>query len=139
MASTMQDRPTQDELLAAVEKFLDEQIVPNVEGARGFHARVAANVIRTVRREIEREEEALDREWAGLDALLGPAERPASRAALREALAQRNEELCRRIREGEGGPAVIDHVRATVRDKLLVTNPGWLGENSLADAAAPAG
>ena len=128
MASTMQDRPTQDELLAAVEKFLDEQIVPNIEGARGFHARVAANVIRTVRREIEREEEALDREWAGLDALLGPAQRPPSRAALREALAQRNEDLCRRIREGDAGRAVVDHVRAAVRDKLLVTNPGWVGE-----------
>jgi hypothetical protein len=124
----MQDRPTQDELLAAVEKFLDEQIVPHVEGARGFHARVAANVIRTVRRELEREEEALDREWAGLDALLGPAERPATRAALREALAQRNEELCRRIREGSDDRATVDHVRATVRDKLLVTNLGWVGD-----------
>ena len=126
----MQDRPTQDELLAAVEKFLDEQIVPNVEGARGFHARVAANVIRTVRRELECEEEALDREWAGLDALLGPAERPQSRAALRDALARRNEELCARIRDGAADRAVTDHVRATVRDKLLVTNPGWLGEDA---------
>jgi len=124
----MQDRPTQDELLAAVEHFLDEQIVPHVEGARGFHARVAANVIRTVRRELEREEEALDAEWAGLDALLGASERPATRAARREALAQRNGELCRRIREGAADRAVTEHVRATVRDKLLVTNPGWVGE-----------
>ena len=122
----MQDRPTQDELLAAVERFLDEQIVPHVEGARGFHARVAANLIRTSRRELEREEAALDVEWAGLDALLGAAERPATRAALREALAQRNEELCQRIREGAADRAVIDHVRRTVRDKLLVTNPRWV-------------
>ncbi|MEX2159785.1 MAG: DUF6285 domain-containing protein [Dehalococcoidia bacterium] len=126
----MQDRPTQDELLVAVERFLDEQIVPHVEGARGFHARVAANVIRTVRRELEREEAALDREWEGLDALLGVAQRPGTRPALREALAQRNEELCRRIRETATDRGVIDHVRATVRDKLLVTNPGWLGEDA---------
>jgi hypothetical protein len=125
----MQDRPTYDELLAAVERFLDEQIVPHVEGARGFHARVAANVIRTVRRELEREEEALDREWAGLDALLDAAPRPPTRPALRAALAQRNEELCRRIREGAVDRAVTGHVRATVRDKLLVTNPAWLGED----------
>lgn len=126
----MQDRPTHDELLAAVERFLDEQIVPHVEGARGFHARVAANVIRTVRRELEREEEALDREWEGLDALLGVAPRPGTRPALREALAQRNEELCRRIREDAVDRNVVDHVRATVRDKLLVTNPSWLGDSA---------
>ena len=55
----MQDRPTYDELLAAVEYFLDIEIVPNVPGARGFHARVAANAIRIVRRELELEDEQL--------------------------------------------------------------------------------
>ena len=72
----MQDRPTIDELLAAVEYFLDTEIVPNVPGARGFHGRVAANAIRIVRRELEREDEALAAEWAGLDTLLGPASAP---------------------------------------------------------------
>ena len=129
----MQDRPTSDELLSAVERFLDDEIVPNIEGARRFHARVAANVVRIVRRELANEEEHLGREWAGLDALLGPAERPSSRAAFLEALAARSEELCGRIRGGNAddgpfGEAVLAHVRRTVRDKLLVTNPGWLGE-----------
>ncbi len=55
----MQDRPTYDELLAAVERFLSQEIVPNTEGARRFHARVAANVLGIVRRELEREEEQL--------------------------------------------------------------------------------
>ena len=128
----MQDRPTYDELLAAVERFLDDEIVPNSEGARRFHGRVAANVIRTVRRELEREEEQLANEWAGLDELLGPAERPDSRSALRDAVAARTEELCERVRAGEadGEPfraATLAHVRRTVRDKLLVTNPGWVG------------
>ena len=45
----MQDRPTYNELLEAIERFMDEEVVPNLEGARGFHARVAANAIRTVR------------------------------------------------------------------------------------------
>jgi hypothetical protein len=128
----MQDRPTYDELLSAVERFLDDEIVANIEGARRFHARVAANVLRIVRRELANEEEHLSREWAGLYDLLGPAERPPSREAFVKALAARNEELCRRIREGDadGGPfreAAFAHVRRTVRDKLLVTNPGWLG------------
>ncbi len=46
---------------------------------------------------------------------------------------RRTEELCARIRAGEAdeGPwaeVVLAHVRATVRDKLSVTNPGLLAE-----------
>jgi len=129
----VQDRPTYDELLAAVERFLDDEIVAKSEGGRRFYGRVAANTIRIVRRELEREDEALDREWAGLDGLLGASARPAARAALRDALAQRNAELAQRIRSGDADAApfrdaVLAHVRQTVREKLLVTNPGWLGE-----------
>jgi len=131
----MQDRPTYDELLAAVERFLDDEIVANSEGARRFHARVAANVLRIVRRELADDEEQLAREWAGLDELLGATERPEGRGALRDALALREAELCERIRRGDSdaGPfrgTVLAHVRRTVRNKLLVSNPAWLGETS---------
>ncbi len=127
----MQDRPTYDELLAAVERFLEAEIVPNAEGARRFHARVATNVVRIVRRELEREEEAQAAEWAGLDALLGPAERPADRATLRRAVRTRNDELCERIRRGDAdsGPLraqVLEHVRRTVQEKLHISDPDWL-------------
>ncbi len=127
----MQDRPTFDELLAAIEGFLDSEIVPNVPGARGFHARVAANAIRIIRRELELEDEQLAAEWSGLDALLGAAERPGGRAALRKALHSRNSELCDRIRKGEAdegalGRRVLEHVRRTVADKLSVSNPDLL-------------
>jgi len=129
----MQDRPTFDELLAAIEGFLEKDVMPNSEGARRFHARVAANTLRIVRRELAGEDEHLAAEWQGLDALLGAAERPERRAELREAIRERNAALCDRIRSGEAdsGPlreAVYGHVRRTVRDKLRVTNPGWLGE-----------
>lgn len=131
----MQDRPTYDELLAAVERFLEQDIMPNTEGARRFHARVAANTLRIVRRELEQEEEQLAVEWAGLDELLGTVERPEGRAALREALRARSAELCQRIRSGDAdlGPfrdAAFNHVRRTVRDKLLVSNPRWIGPES---------
>ncbi len=126
----MQDRPTHDELLAAVEHFLDAEIVPNVPGSRGFHARVAANAIRIVRRELSSEEELLASEWSGLDAVLGPAERPARREQLRTALRERNEALCALIRGGdsddEAARQVFDHVRRTVRDKLTVSDPPLL-------------
>ncbi len=55
----MQDRPTFDELLAAVEGFLDDQVVARSEGALRYQGRVAANVIRIVRRELQLEDEGL--------------------------------------------------------------------------------
>jgi len=127
----MQDRPTYEELLAAIERFLDEEIVPNTPGARAFHARVAANAIRTIRRELDSEERQLAAEWTGLDGLLGPAERPGSRAALRDLIVARNSELCERIRAGEADHGlfrerVLEQVRRTVSDKLLVSNPQLL-------------
>jgi hypothetical protein len=133
----MQDRPTYDELLAAVEHFLDSEIVPHVPGSRGFHGRVAANVIRIVRRELAAEEAHFGAEWSGLDALLGAAERPQARGAARDALRARNADLCERIRAGDadGGAyrdAVLEHVRRTVRDKLGVTDPELLRRSTRA-------
>ncbi len=127
----MQDRPTYDELLAALERFLDAEVVPNLTGSRGFHARVAANAVRIIRRELELEDEQLNAEWADLDALVGPAEPPPGRAALRQALHDRNTELCERIRRGDADESpyrgqVAEHVRRTVRDKLRVSDPGLL-------------
>jgi hypothetical protein len=127
----MQDRPTVPEFLKAVTQLLDEELVPNLSGSRQFYARVAANVLRMAMRELEHEEEHLAAEWQRLDALLPPVERPATRAELREAIRRRTEELCQRIRQGDTdtGPyrdQVLAHVRETVREKLLVSNPGWL-------------
>jgi len=64
--------------------------------------------------------------------IMGTVERPEGRAALREALRARSDELCQRIRSGDAdlGPfrdAAINHLRRTVRDKLLVSNPRWIG------------
>jgi hypothetical protein len=135
MGVALQDRPTFDELLAAVEYFLDTEIVPNVPGARGFHGRVAANAIRIVRRELEREDEALAAEWSGLDALLGPISAPIGRAQLRDALRERNEALCARIRsgdadEGEFASSVFQHIRNVVREKLRATDPELLSRSA---------
>ena len=126
----MQDRPTYDELLSAVEHFLGD-LVANLEGSRSFHARVAANAVRLVRRELEHEDALLASEWSGLDSLLGAQERPADRPGLRSALRDRNEALCDRIRSGEldEGPSAkqaFAHVRTTVRNKLTVSDPGLL-------------
>jgi hypothetical protein len=127
----MQDRPTLTELLQAVTHFLDEEAVPHLTGSRQFYCRVAANVLRTVMRELESEEDQLANEWERLNALLPPRERPSARGALKQAIRQRTEDLCQRIRQGEADAGlyreqVLAHVRESVREKLIVNNPGWI-------------
>ena len=127
----MQDRPTLTELLDAVRGFLEKDVVPALDGTAKFHARVAANVLAIAARELALEPGQLADEWARLDALLGPAPRPAEAAAQRAALQERNEALCARIRAGEADAepfraAVRAHVEATVREKLAVANPKLL-------------
>lgn len=127
----MQDRPTALELLDAVQRFLEEEVVPSTEGRRSFLARVAANAIRIVGREIRTEEEQARREWDGLDALLGPVTAPPSLADTRKAILARTAALCEKIREGAADEGdwrkqVLAHARRTVRDKLAVSDPGLL-------------
>lgn len=127
----MQDRPNYDELLAAVERYLDDEVVPKSEGSLRFNGRVAANVVRIVRRELGQEEAHLDQEWQSLVSLLGEAPRPRGRDALRAVLAKRNEDLAERIRSGDADEGdfrddVLKHLRQTIHDKLTVTNPRWL-------------
>jgi hypothetical protein len=127
----MQDRPTAAELLDAVRGFIESELIPTLEGRKKFHARVAANVLAIVGREIESESEQMAAEWQRLDALLGRADLPADRGAALQALRSRNEMLCERIRageadEGELRAAVLRHVRRTVEEKLAIANPKLL-------------
>ena len=48
-------RPTAAELVAAVADFLDNEVRAATDGQVNFHARVAANVLRTVERELSDE------------------------------------------------------------------------------------
>jgi len=128
----MQDRPDVRELLDAVRGFLEEDVVPALEGPRQFHARVAANVLAIVGRELAGEEASLLAEWQRLARLLGVASEPPARLeTLRAAVRDGTAALAERIRRGEAdaGPfraAVRAHVRAAVEDKLRVANPRFL-------------
>jgi len=128
----MQDRPTIYELLRSVQRFLSDEIVPATEGRRQFLARVAANAIGLVERELENESVHARREWAGCDELLGTAPMPGERAAVADAVRSRNDLLCARIRAGDYDAespqraALLRHVRQTVHDKLEVTNLAYL-------------
>jgi len=123
------DRPTGVELLRAVERFLEQEVVPQLDGLRRYHARVAANVVAIVAREIETEEAQLQSEWERLGALLELHEqRPEARGALRDAVRARSQALAERIRRGDADAGtwraeLIAHLRRTVADKLAVSRP----------------
>jgi hypothetical protein len=127
----MNDRPTVDELLRGVELLFDDQLIPALDGSRKYNARVAANVIRIVRRQLALEEQQLEAEWRGLDVLLEPMQRPPSLDVTRAAFARRNQELSDRIRQGDADSGdyralVFAHLRDVIHAKLEVSDPGWL-------------
>ena len=129
----MQDRPTYHELLEAVQQFIEADVVPSLEGTKKFHARVAANVLAIVRRELQSEDVQLAEEWKRLNVLLQKEQpAPLERAARRDAVRQGTDELCQRIRKGDADAGawrtlVLRHVRQTLVDKLAVANPKYLG------------
>src|SRR5208282_1935452 len=93
----MQDRPTSVELLEAAADFVDRELVPTIEGARQFQARVVANVMRIVAREIKMEDPLVRSEVKALARLLGhDAPHLHSLDDLRTAAAGMGEELRRR-------------------------------------------
>ena len=128
----MQDRPTSVELLEAAADFVDREIVPAIEGARQFQARVAANVMRIVAREIQMEDPAVRSEVKALARLLGrDAPHLHSLDDLRNASRALGEELSARIRAGEDDNPVrraemLAVVRQSVEDKLAIANPRYL-------------
>ncbi|MEJ8858266.1 DUF6285 domain-containing protein [Variovorax robiniae] len=117
----MQDRPTAAELIEAVAGFLREQVVTSTGGAAmPFHARVAANALDIVQRQLKLAPEADAREMLRLRALLG--------ADMPDDLAAANRLLCARIASGAitlDTPGLAEHLRETTRDKLAVDQPGY--------------
>ena len=122
-----------DELLEAVAGFLRDDVMTNTTGRINFHARVSGNVLEMMRRELQHREEHLGREWAGLDGLSGAESAPASFDALQARLLERNRDLAERIKDGfADGPGirarVLAHLRTTIHDKLVVSNPALAAE-----------
>jgi hypothetical protein len=116
----MYDRPTLIELVGAARDFVERQAMPKLEGRVAFHARVAANALAIVERQLQQGPEAEAAERERLRALLG-----------REgSLEEQNRELCARIRSGEldlDTPGLGEHLRATTLAKLAVDQPKYSG------------
>ena len=114
-----QDRPTASELVRAVREFLEGDVMAATEGRVQFHTRVAVNALGMIERELTDGPGFVAAERERAAAILGH-DGDARELEIELAAAIRNGSLDDRL------DAVRDHVRATVREKLLVANPGYL-------------
>jgi hypothetical protein len=130
----MQDQPAPPEILAAVAAFLRTVVAGETTGATAFQARVAANALEMMRRQLD----------------LAPAEEAAELDRLRAILGadgelfELNAELARRIGDGEldlSTPGLAEHLWATTLAKLAVDQPTYSGYRAAlaerAEAEAP--
>jgi len=106
-------RPIAAELVAAVAEFLEGDVREATTGQVNFHARVAANALRIVERELLDEDEA---DCGAALAGLGFADEEGLAAAIRAG------ELDERADD------VIACLRTLVRHRLLVAHPGYDSE-----------
>ncbi|MFI4976989.1 MAG: DUF6285 domain-containing protein [Caulobacterales bacterium] len=116
----MQDRPTPSEIIGAVALFLKTTVAAQTTGATSFQARVAANALEMMRRELDTAPAEDAAELARLKALLNAD----------GTLFDLNVELARRIEAGEmdlSTPGLKDHLWATTLAKLAVDQPTYGG------------
>ena len=103
-------RPTAAELVAAVADFLDNDVRAATEGQVNFHARVAANVLRIVERELSDDSAA---DVTGRLAGLGFADEAQLAAAIRAGAMD------------DRAADVLPTLRALVGRRLAVAHPGY--------------
>lgn len=121
----MQTRPDHPTLLDALASFLMADVLPKLEADKAlqFRALIAANLATVVASELRTQEARLASEGNRLLTVLGAAGPPPDEAALE----QLNRELARTLRAGTMDPQqqalALEHLLATARETLEVTNP----------------
>jgi primosomal replication protein N len=106
-------------ILKAAIKYLEEELMPTLNGYHRFKTRVTANAINIVRRELEMRATQAEAERARLAKMLGHDGEV-------EALSR---ELADKIRAGtialdDGG--LRAHIRQSLADALAINNPKWV-------------
>jgi hypothetical protein len=110
--SAPHDAPSAVELLEAGREWLDREVVASTDGRLRFHARVAANVLAMVEREIE----------------LGPAQAAAHQDRLERLGVADDTELAAAIRDrrfDDRAGELRALLAEMVADKLAVANPNY--------------
>lgn len=105
-------RPTVAELVAAVREFLLDDVMERTDGRVRFHARVAANALATVERELEKGAQQEAEHRRGLERLGFESEAELARAIRRGDVDDRYQE-------------VLAVVEAAVTARLAVANPDY--------------
>lgn len=114
----MLDDPNPIEILEVVAAMIRDQLVPQLPPDAVFHARVAANAIDLVRRQLESGEALEQASHERLQSLLG---REGKAADLEQ-------ELSQRIRSGSltaDSPGLIEHLMAVTMAKMSVDQPSY--------------
>ena len=116
----MMDQPSMRELVEAVRDFLETKAMPELKGHTAFHARVAANALAIVARELER---GATSDSAELDRLKKLLNRDGS-------LEELNREVCDQIRSGKldiVSATLKRHLELTTLDKVSIDQPNYSG------------
>ena len=122
----MQDRPTAHELLDTVGRFLEEEMLPTLDGPAAYRTRVAANLVRILEREEALGDAQLWRERELLCGLLGVDPALLPNASLRDQVLDLNARVSGAITAGR-----IDHAKAwqplmeSAHAKLAIIRPGY--------------
>ena len=114
----MNDTPTPAELLAAVSRFMRNEVMPVLTGATAYQARVAANMLDIASRQLAMAQAQDAEELQRLCALLGSDVE----------LAEGNRLLCEHIAAGTltlATPGMADHLWRTTLSKLAVDQPSY--------------
>jgi hypothetical protein len=110
--------PDASTLLSAAVKYLEQELMPTLSGYHRFQTKVTANVLNTIRRELEIRAAHESAERQRLKVLVhhdGPIE-------------MLNDELCDLIgsdRLDANNPTLRDHLKQSLADALAINNPKW--------------
>ena len=125
----MTNLPGGSELLAVARDALLAEVRPLVQGDARYVVAMIANAMAIAAREARAGDAPARAALARLDALYGRPQRELAGDSLREALVEREQKLARDIRAGrfdmknETQRALIEHLRASVTARLLISNP----------------
>jgi hypothetical protein len=118
----MHDTPSSTELIAAVRSFLTEVAMPNLTGHAAFSARVAANALALVERDLAGRYDVEARQVALYSTLLG--------ADATRDLKALEAKLCAAIQTGDLGletPDLLPALREIAQAQLLIDQPNYSG------------
>lgn len=111
--------PEMSRLLHAAADYLEQELLPTLEGYHRFQVRVCVNVLRIAQRQAEQERAMDAAEWSRLSALLGS----------NDPLPVLNEDLMQRLEDGTlalDANGLMAHMQATLHDALKIDNPAWV-------------